>query len=41
MKTIVILFVALFGVCLPAYAGDNSLEKFISNFDYEARHVRI
>jgi len=31
MKTIVILFVALFSVFLPAYAGDNSLEKFISN----------
>jgi rhodanese-related sulfurtransferase len=38
MKTIVILFVALFSVCLPTYAGDNSLEKFISNFDYEARN---
>jgi hypothetical protein len=38
MKTIVILFVALFSLCLPAYAGDNSLKKFISNFDYEARN---
>jgi len=38
MKTIVILFVALFSVCLPAYAGDNSLDKFISNFNYEVRN---
>jgi len=38
MKTVVILFLTLFSVCLPAYAGENSLEKFISNFDYEARN---
>ena len=38
MKTIVILIVALFSVCLRAYAGDDSLDKFISHFNYEVRH---
>ena len=37
MRTIMILAVMFLCVCLPVHSGDNSLDKYISSFDYEKR----